>query len=380
MNSETGAENSAGSQAGLEHSPEEVARGLAAKIGSRARHVCLLLGAGASCASGLPALAELQTKVLKLLTGADRAKAAALFDRFNLEEGISRLRGLQALLEEGEELGGLTARDARSLDNKICQAIITAVDSSSAPIDVFSRLAAWTDRMDSQMPIELFTLNYDLLIERGLEQRSVPYFDGFVGGIEAPFVPELVEPRDAPPGRSIPSGFVRLWKLHGSTNWRTRIRGQRRITVRVADSDPKGAAVIYPSNEKYDEARRVPFVVLMDRFRRALSEPETITLTIGYSFSDEHLNEILFDAARRYPRSEVVALCFRNIPENLAKEARDTRNLLVISPHTAIINGHTSTWRKGRELPGVFESGAFLLGDFSRLAGFLSRQIGPTND
>ena len=69
----------------------------------------------------------------------------------------------------------------------------------------------------------------------------------------------------------------------------------------------------------------------MDRFRRALSEPETITLTIGYSFCDEHLNEILFDAARRYPRSEIVVLCFENIPVILAQEATDTTMRLLPS-------------------------------------------------
>ena len=376
MSSEAPAASSAGSPAGLEHCPEDVARGLAAKISSRARHVCLLLGAGASCAAGLPTLADLQAEVLSALKGEDRDRVAKLLDRFNLEEVISRLRGLQVLLDEGEELGGLTAKAAASLDTKICQAIITAVDSSNAPIDAFSRLATWANRMDSQTPIELFTINYDLLIERGLEQRSVPYFDGFIGGVEAPFIPELVEPGDAPPARSIPSGFVRLWKLHGSTSWRTRIRDKRRITVRVSDSDAEGAAVIYPSNEKYDDARRVPFVVLMDRFRRALSEPETITLAIGYSFSDEHLNEILFDAARRYPRSELVALCFRSIPDNLAREAADTRNILVTSPDKAIVNGHLSTWRGGGSLPGVFENGEFMLGEFGNLAAFLSRQIG----
>ncbi len=30
-------------------------------------------------------------------------------------------------------------------------------------------------------PIELFTTNYDLLLEEALEDEEIPYFDGFVG-------------------------------------------------------------------------------------------------------------------------------------------------------------------------------------------------------
>lgn len=362
------------------HSAEEVARQLAGKLGSRARHVCVLLGAGASCAAGLPALAGLQVEVVEALDDDDKQRANSLLERWNLEEVISRLRRLRALLEDGEELGGLSAATAEDLDRKICAAIVDAVDTSGADLGAFVRLASWAARMETETPVELFTVNYDLLIERGLEQLGVPYFDGFVGGVAAPFAPELVEPRDVPSQRSMPPGFVRLWKLHGSTNWRARDINGTRTTVRVADSSAEGAAAIYPSDEKYDEARRVPFVVLMDRFRRALVEPETITLATGYSFGDAHLNEMLFDAARRHPRSEVVALCYSAIPEGLAKEAESTRNLVVLAPGEAIVDGWRAPWDSGDDLPGVFEAGKFLLGDFEKLAAFLSRQIVQSDD
>src|SRR5450759_4332679 len=90
--------------------------------------------------------------------------------------------------------------------------------------------------------------------------------------------------------------------------------------------------------------RRVPFVVLMDRFRRALSEPETVTLVSGYSFGDQHLNETLFDAVRYHPRSEVVALCHAGIPDVLSSTAEEIRNLTVLAPESAIIGGHPGAW------------------------------------
>ena len=56
-----------------------------------------------------------------------------------------------------------------------------------------------------------------------------------------------------------------------------------RLGMPVADSEP---AVIYPSDAKYDQSRRVPFLVLQDRFRRALHQPETLMIISGYSFGD----------------------------------------------------------------------------------------------
>ena len=362
------------------HSSEEVARALAGKLATRARHVCVLLGAGASCAAGLPGLTDLQQTVVGALHGDDRETAEALLTERNLEQAISRLRRIQTLLEDGEELAGMSGNNARDLDRTICEAIVSAVDSSAANLDAFIRLASWAARMETHMPVELFTVNYDLLIERGLEHLGVPYFDGFIGGVEPPFAPELVDPTRAPSSRSVPSGFVRLWKLHGSTNWRTREVGGTRTTVRVADSSAEGAAAIYPSDEKYDEARRVPFVVLMDRFRQALIEPETITLVTGYSFGDAHLNEMIFDAARRHPRSEVVALCYSDIPKLLVTEAESTRNLVVLARSEAIIGGQRALWKSSDDLPGVFVNGSFLLGSFENLTGFLSRHIGQSDD
>ena len=59
-------------------------------------------------------------------------------------------------------------------------------------------LAAWAVRADYNLPLELFTVNYDLLIETALERRRVPYFDGFIGSLQARFHTELVETAPGP--------------------------------------------------------------------------------------------------------------------------------------------------------------------------------------
>ncbi len=193
------------------------------------------------------------------------------------------------------------------------------------------RFAAWVARADYHWPVELFTVNYDLLLETALESLGVSYFDGFTGALRARFRTELVEATAGDTDDWLPSFLVRLWKLHGSVHWAWE-SGRKTEVVRlgapVTDSEP---AAIYPSDAKYDQSRRVPFMVLQDRFRRALHQPETLMLISGYSFGDDHLNEMLFDAVRRRPRSELVAFCFGEIPEILITHATVTPNLQVVA-------------------------------------------------
>lgn len=358
----------------VEHDPERVTRELAGKLSTRARHVCMLLGAGASVAAGLPTIADLEALVETALPLDLRPAYQSQRSGRNLEQALSRIRKIRTLLGPGETLSGMDADQAARLDAAICAAVTNAVDATGRDISAFVHLASWAGRMETHRPIELFTVNYDLLIEAGLEEIGVPYFDGFVGGVKGRFAAELIEPSEGRPETRLPVGFVRLWKLHGSTNWTPSTIGHRTEIVRTARA-MGDAVAIYPSDEKYDDSRRLPFVALMDRFRRALLEPETLTVVCGYSWGDEHLNEMLFDAAQRHPRSEIVALCFAAIPPAVAERASATRNLVALSPNEAIIDGQSGEWASGTDIPGVFESGRYLLGDFSRMAAFLARQV-----
>src|SRR5690606_27313561 len=122
-------------------------------------------------------------------------------------------------------------------------------------------------------PVEFFTVNYDLLAETGLEALGVPYFDGFVGTLRAQFRGDLVDgfgeagrgvEGEAP---SLPPFLVRLWKLHGSVHWVWSDDRNPTVVRLGSPAQNEQPAAIYPSDAKYDESRRVPFLVLQDRLR-----------------------------------------------------------------------------------------------------------------
>lgn len=354
-----------------EHSPQEFATALGAKLATRSRHVCAFIGAGASKACGLPDVKGLEDKVRAKLTGDDLAAFSRLLVGRNIEQVLSRLRRISGLVTGDETVDSLTADKADALDKSVCAAIVSALDIGAATLAPMSNLAAWAARADYRFPLEIFTVNYDLLLETALEEHGVPYFDGFVGNLRARFRTDLVEAPLGDPGGYVASRFVRLWKLHGSVNW---VRSGDDQIVRTGQPAEDLPAAIYPSDAKYEESRRVPFLVLQDRLRRALHQPETIVLVSGFSFADDHLNEMLFDAAIRRERSEFVVFTYDDIGDVLSERATRSPNIQVVGRTEAVLGGVRCNWKAPDDgIPNLWEDGKLALPDFTHLASYLAR-------
>ena len=361
------------------HDPHSFVSSLSSKLATRSRHVSFFLGAGVGRSCGLPDVGGLQDIVLNALDQDDRILLDHQLQNHNLEGALSRIRRIANLISGEETVDGLTADTARALDRSICQQIARALNIDAEDNDPVICLAAWLARANYHLPVELFTVNYDLLLEDALETMRVPYFDGFIGTLNATFHTELVEALPGSSTETLPSFFVRLWKLHGSLNWIWNEDGQ---IVRIGQPAPDDLpAAIYPSDTKYDDSRRVPFLVLQDRFRRALNQPETLVLICGYSFSDDHLNEMIFDAATRRERSEFLAFLYSDIPDALADRARITPNLQVVSGMEAIIGGVRADWKEPEDpLPDIWSDGRCRLPDFTVLARYLARSTRHVHD
>lgn len=358
------------------HVPQNFATNLGAKLATRSRHVCALLGAGAGKACGLPDVKGLESGVIAKLKGEQRKVFVRLLDGRNIEEVLSRIRRIAGLLSGNEEVDGLTKARADELDKSLCQAIVGELDIKSANIAPMRHLASWVKRANYRYPLELFTVNYDLLIETALESHGVPYFDGFAGNLRARFRDELVEALPDAPG-GVPSLFARLWKLHGSVNWERAGKEIVRIGQPVSTDLP---AAIYPSDAKYLESRRVPFLVLQDRFGRALHQSETLVLISGFNFGDDHLNEMIFDAAGRRERSEFVVFRYGAIPDELAERAKAAPNMQVVSQTEAILCGERGPWKPpDADIQNVWEDGKFVMPDFAHLAAYLARSTSSDN-
>jgi hypothetical protein len=311
-----------------------------------------------------------------------------------IESVLNRVRLCREMLgpDDKSSVDGLTTEKAVSLDRAICRAIRDRV-AIDPPGGLSSHyiFAQWAKTIARAFPLEIFTTNYDLLIETALESAETPYFDGFVGSV-SPFFRAIAIDTDfgGIPIPVVPKDWVRLWKLHGSVGWllvRDKLTGTERIVRRGSTQPgPEEELMIFPSRQKYSDSRRLPFVAYQDRLRRLLASGETLLVMCGYSFADEHINEVVFEALRSNPRLAVTVLCFdalssEGVRRNLLGPTATITNLTVYGPDAAVVGGaegywevpqgdvHRSFWDKEKE--------AFRLGDFAAFVDFLRSFLGP---
>ena len=289
---------------------------------------------------------------------------------------------------------GLRGNESAELDRAICQAIFKEV-SVDPPRGLLPhlRFAGWVRSVSREHPIEVFTTNYDLLIERGLEAAETPHFDGFVGTVEPYFSSISVEAEPARATEAVypPRSWVRVWKLHGSIGWRVQTDSATKATriIRTPRQAPQAGddLMIFPTREKYSDSRKLPFVAYHDRLRRLLSSGETLLVVAGYSFGDEHLNEIVFEGLRNNTRLAVVVVLYEPLAkaERLLSRAPGLRNLLIYGPDSACLGGVSGKWSTSLKTPpesmGSWPFWAesdkrFILGDFSALTNFLELFVG----
>jgi hypothetical protein len=286
---------------------------------------------------------------------------------------------------EDEPVRGLMAGDLDALDRKICETIVRLVDKSLPEGSPYHRVAAWVGAADRLFPVEFFTPNYDLLIEQALEAVRVPYFDGFVGTQKPFFDPRAMEEDE------LPSRWARLWKIHGSINWSLDAHGH--IVRAVAEASQ--SQVIYPSHLKYDESRRMPYLAMIDRLRAFLRRPAAVLITCGYSFRDEHLNEVLIQGAQGNNSAMVFGLVYSNLDqhEEGARLAGTRPNLTVAARDAAVVGTRRAPWLTAEGVPPTTDStivewedrngskqARFMLGDFQRLAELLATVAGAADE
>ncbi len=386
------------------------------QLASDKRRIAFLLGAGTSMAVGMPGMAQLTQRLPQELSPPWLAIYSDLLQRLgpdaNIEAALTRIRLCREIvspmtpdsLDSGRICAahgdpGMSATDtalacphACPLDRQICRSIAKILSEpppkDSLPQRIF---AQWLRTIPRDYPIEVFTTNYDLLLEMAMEDVGTYFFDGFVGSVEPFFAPSTVE-ADARLGTDIsavPRTWVRLWKLHGSIGWRrvkTQLDDSHRIARAPLDTVTEADEyIIFPSHEKYSDSRKLPFVAYHDRLRTLLLIPDVLLIVAGYSFADQHINEIILQCLRANSSLAVTVLLHDPATPTLARHASQHRNLTVYDPINAYVGTVKGDWHSPQEpplnAPPAAEgppSGVFTLGHFSEFAQYLASFLGSS--
>jgi hypothetical protein len=274
----------------------------------REPNTVFLLGGGASFCAELPGISQLRDLVRSKLCDVPLSTFDEII-RFLTDTGGIENPNIEEVLSElyhrlrSTGLEHCNNKRFKATFEGICQCIRNILNANVPTeyhkdfvLRIVSRREA--EPAGKAPPVQIFTTNYDLLIELACEESDIVAINGFEGFFHRRWNPCCFDddigkatthaqtPRFEPSAR-----HIRLYKLHGSISW-FESNGQFYEEKPTIESR-RTSLIIYPSRLKYAESIRPPFDWLFRRFGAAISDANLL-ICIGYRFADEHLNQYIF--------------------------------------------------------------------------------------
>jgi len=218
-----------------------------------------------------------------------------------------------------------------------------------------SFLLTFASRAASRERLNLFTTNYDRVLEYGSDILGLRILDRFVGQMEPTFRASRlgIDMHYNPPGiRGEPrylEGVLRLTKLHGSIDWRQSagVIGSPDVARcslpfgapadhPAVDADPGSALLIYPNPAKDVETLEYPYADLFRDFAAGICQPNAVLFTYGYGFGDDHINRVIADMLT-IPSTHLAIMSYDDASGRIEafcrRTGRDEQMTLLIGPH-----------------------------------------------
>jgi hypothetical protein len=342
----------------------------------QSEHLSLLAGSGLThaahyIAAGKPAagmsgnVTEGEFKDRVLAAAKVSAKAAERKDR-NIEDDLrianELLRGLEILGKDKQadalltDLSNTLLSFAKSiLKSEWGIATATKEKRERAFNNLVTFLMSFASRTGTRDRLNIFTTNYDRLIEAGAELAGLHLLDRFVGSLTPIFRASRLDldMHYNPPGiRGEPrylEGVARFTKLHGSVDWVARDKDIRRIGLPFGADDvtpylqapgltgaEANQLMIYPNAAKDRETSAYPYVELFRDLAAVVCRPNSTLVTYGYGFGDEHINRVIRDMLT-IPSTHLVVI---SQDDNLGRilplmEERQPQVSLLVGPQLA---------------------------------------------
>lgn len=303
-----------------------------------ARNVAFLLGAGCSSLVtngkevGIPTMAPLAKEFCALppftRDGAVTKPPAWALDSTDVEfldtfgaklDGTEYPRNLERLMELLHSLRFVLTRSDRTTDVESTvkvESLIKKVqdflwerctngafaNGDGAVLKLYESFYRKLVMRDRSLPRPwVFTTNYDLFNERAMDRLGLPYANGFSGVVERRFNPAifryaLAEQLDLTNRKwSAVDGFVYLCKLHGSISWTEDNHGLFPVRE-IWPQDAPSKVMIYPTPAKQNSSLGSPYADLFREFQSRIVREQSVLITVGFAFGDEHLNNIIYQA------------------------------------------------------------------------------------
>jgi hypothetical protein len=140
-------------------------------------------------------------------------------------------------------------------------------------------------------------------------------------------------------------GVVHLTKLHGSLDWRYEQPRLYRTSLPFGADDthpavpasPRQSVMIYPNAIKDVETAAYPYADLFRDFSSAICQPNSVLVTYGYGYGDDHVNRVIADMLT-IPSTHLVILAWDQKPHEriasfVARVGRPQQLSLLVGTH-----------------------------------------------
>ncbi len=280
-------------------------------------NLSFLLGSGCSshmkdsAEVGIPTMAPMATEYYAALDKDDQTylkdtiQIDITHDDYskNLEKFMEVLFSFKYLLESRGDKSGLATLE--TFINKTKKFIFDkCINQEQEVIDIYRAFYKKLVYRDNNLAkANIFTTNYDLFNERALDQLGIIYSNGFSGNIERYFNPAVfnyafAEQMELSSGKwNVIDNFVYLYKLHGSVSWVEDEESKHLFKIKELQRPrSRKNVMIYPTPIKQNASFGSPYSDLFREFQKKLMKANNVLVTAGYSFSDEHINNLIFQA------------------------------------------------------------------------------------
>ena len=149
--------------------------------------------------------------------------------------------------------------------------------------------------------LSIVTTNYDTLFEEAADTLNFTVFDGFSFTSNPRFDVDLFDWFLVKPVLNVKSdkveykrNVINLLKIHGSLTWKQEKEGINRCD-KESNQNP---IMIFPSSNKYSHSYEKPYFELFSKFQELLKMPNTLFITTGFSFADNHIAKMITQAIK----------------------------------------------------------------------------------
>ncbi|WP_396175811.1 SIR2 family protein [Flavobacterium sp.] len=281
-------------------------------------------GAGSSFAAGYPLTYQLTIDVLKKLSPTEIELIEKILKTegvtLNVAKGEPDIELLSDILNRAKASGGYVGIDL--LMESIRKHIVDVINEVASPnLEYHLKFLKGLKKLMQHRneSVWIFTTNYDLVFELAASIAKIPIYNGFEGIVQRFFDVERIEltygkinsnrrfePFNEP--------HIKLIKLHGSISW---FKDGDDVIESFNQDKRDDRCMILPKRTKVTETLESPYDKLFRYASSVIGKQCKYIVSCGYSYRDEHINDILFFPKLRNNSLRVFALAKDETPEIL---------------------------------------------------------------